>query len=398
MSKKVVSVPKVPEIKKDRDYAYVRIKGRKFSLGKWGTPESEQAYWRIVHTIASNPTAALIKPGEQVFLDQLCLAFLQARGNQNDHGNYKTAVEVLLSVYSGEPVKSFDFAALEVVRNQFVQQGYCRTHVNKLTSMVRSIFYWGVPRKLVPASVAESIRCLKALLEGQTEAPEEPPRQDVPDDVVAQTLPHLLPTIADMVKVQRAACMRPSEICRMKVGEIDQRGEVWKYMPRKHKNSWRNHKKTVYLGEIEQAIIAPRLVGKQPNDPVFSPKEALQERYARDAAKRKTKVQPSQARRKAQTAKNPKRKVNDFYMTESYGKSIKQAILTANKRLPSEEQIPHWTPYQLRHSAITEIIKTTGSVDVARAVAGQKSLAVAMGYNHADEQIAIEQAKRRKAD
>ena len=388
-------VTSIPQIRRDRDYAYVRLHGRKIQLGKWDTPEVEKAYRRIVLSWASNP-AVLIKPGEQVTLDELCVAFLRSRNNQNDHGNFRTAIEVLLSVYSGEPVESFDFSHLEVVRGQFLNRGHCRSQINKLTSLVRSIFYWGVPRKLVPTSVSESLRYLKPLMEGQTTAPENSPRQDVPNDVVVRTLPYLLPTVADMVRVQRAACTRPSEVCRMTVGEIDRSGEVWKYRPRKHKNSWRNHKKTIALGEIEQSIIAPRLAGKQPNDPVFSPKDAMQERYARDAAKRKTKVQPSQVRRKVQAARNPKRKVNDFYTAESYGRSIKQAIQTANKRLQDEERIPHWTPYQLRHAAISEIIKTTGSVDVARAVAGQKSIAVTMSYNHADELIAEEQAKKRR--
>ena len=218
MSKKV----SVPQMERDREYAFVRLNRRKIHLGKWGTPEAEKAYRRIIHQWATSPATVHMKPGEQVFLDQLCYAFMQARNNQNDHGNYKTAIEALLSVYSGEPVETFDFSSLEVVRNQFVLRGYCRSHINKLTSLVRSIFYWGVPRKWVPASVAESLRYLKPLLEGQTDAPEQPPRQDVPDEIVALTLLHLLPTVADMVRVQRAACMRPSEVCRMKVGEIDQ--------------------------------------------------------------------------------------------------------------------------------------------------------------------------------
>jgi hypothetical protein len=36
-----------------------------------------------------------------------------------------------------------------------------------------------------------------------------------------------------------------------------------------------------------------------------------------------------------------------------------------------------------------------GNLDVARAVAGQKSISVTQGYNHADLKIAIEQAKKR---
>jgi len=387
----------VPQIKRDRDYAYVRSNGRKIQLGKWGTPEVDKAYRQFVKTWAANPTAAVIKAGEQVFLDQLCLAFLQARSNQNDHGNYKTAIEVLLSVYSGTPVELFDFSALEVVRDQFIGRGYSRTHINKLTSLVRSIFYWGVPRKLVPTSVAESIRYLKPLREGQTKAPENTPRQDVPDEVVERTLPYLLPTVAAMVSVQRAACMRPSEVCCMKVGEIDRSGDIWKYTPRWHKNSWRGHGKTVRLGEYEQAILAPYLVGKQPDDPVFSPKTALQEKAARDAAKRKTKVQPSQVKRKEQAVKNPKRKVKDFYTTASYGKSVAKAIERANNRLHDDEKIEHWSVYQLRHAAISEIVKRTGSVDIARAVAGQKSIKVTLGYCHADDEIADREARKRKA-
>ena len=125
-------IKSVPQIRQDRDYAYVRLNGRKKQLGKWGTPEAEKAYRQIVQVWASNPTAALVKPGSQVSLDELCLSFLQARRNQNDHGNYKTAVEVLLSVYSGEPVESFDFSALEVVRDHFLKRGYCRSQINKL--------------------------------------------------------------------------------------------------------------------------------------------------------------------------------------------------------------------------------------------------------------------------
>ena len=75
--------------------------------------------------------------------------------------------------------------------------------------------------------------------------------------------------------------------------------------------------------------------------------------------------------------------------------TIKRSINAANKRLPENEQIPLWTPYQLRHAAITEIVQQTGSLDIARAVAGQKSITVTQGYNHADVKIAVDQAVKR---
>jgi len=63
--------------------------------------------------------------------------------------------------------------------------------------------------------------------------------------------------------------------------------------------------------------------------------------------------------------------------------------------LPDNEKIPHWTPYQLRHAGITSITLQTGNLDIARAVAGQKSISVTQRYNYADVKIAIEQAVKR---
>ena len=174
---------------------------------------------------------------------------------------------------------------------------------------------------------------------------------------------------------------------------------IWIYTPGSNKNDWREGEDTppIPLGKLEQEILGPRLVGKSDDDYVFSPRDTERERRERDAAKRKTKVQPSQLKRKEQATKNPKRKVKDFYTTASYGKSVTKAIERANKRLPDGENIPHWTVYQLRHAAISEIVKRTGSVDIARAVAGQKSITVTLGYNHADDEIAEQEAKMRKA-
>jgi len=260
---------------------------------------------------------------------------------------------------------------------------------------------------LVSSQVYLEAKFVPALKRGKTRAYEKPPRQDVPDEVIDQTLPHLLPTIRDMVQVQRWASMRPSEVFRMKPGEIDTGYKtddgivIWMYAPGVHKSTWREKKKAgeyfriIPLGKPEQDILAPRLVGKLDTDYIFSPKEAVKERIERDAAKRKSKVQPSQIERKEQNAKKPKRKDRDCYDKNSYNRAIKRSIIAANKYLPEGEQIPAWTPYQLRHAAITDIVQQTGSLDTARAVAGQKSISVTQGYNHADVKIAIEQAVKR---
>ena len=104
--------------------------------------------------------------------------------------------------------------------------------------------------------------------------------------------------------------------------------------------------------------------------------------------RRKSKITPSQKKRKEQSAKNPKRKVNDFYTSQSYAQSIEYAILSANKRLPADQQIEHWVPYQLRHLMGTEIVKATGNEYIAKAVLGHQDIRTTRRYNHADAIVA----------
>ena len=173
---------------------------------------------------------------------------------------------------------------------------------------------------------------------------------------------------------------------------------IWLYTPGTNKNSWREKKQSgeyvriIPLGKPEQDIIVSRLAGKSDDDHIFSPKDTMREKYALAATNRKTKVQPSQIKRKERNAQKPKRRDRDTYDKHSYNRAITRAIIAANRR---GEKIPHWTPYQLRHSAVTEIVNETGSLDIARAVAGQKSISVTQGYNHADVRIAINQAVQR---
>ena len=81
----------------------------------------------------------------------------------------------------------------------------------------------------------------------------------------------------------------------------------------------------------------------------------MQERWERDAANRKTKVQPSQQARKEQRAKNPKAKFRPCYTSMAYGKSITRTIANVNQRLQDGEKIPHWTAYELRHTELTRL-------------------------------------------
>lgn len=401
--------PRILNVSKDRDYACTYLNGKKIMLGRFGTQEAHDAFLRLQIQILTDPTLSSLKP-QQVPVDSLCLAYLEyAREYDPSHfSSIKTAVEILLKHFTGQPVESLDSRSFLFLQEMFVQRGVSRKYCNTLMGHIRAMLKWGIVRKFASSKVYGEAKLIEPLKKGKTKARENPKRKDVSDDVINKTLPYLLPTLRDMVRVQRlSGCMRPSEVCRMKPEEIDTKYTtkdgvlIWMYTPGTHKNAWREkyengeYVRIIPLGKPEQDILAPRMVGKSDTDYLFSPKDAMKEHYAQAAATRKTKVQPSQVKRKERNAKKPKRRDRDHYDRHSYNQAIRRVITDANKYLPEGEKIKRWTPYQIRHTAVTGIVNATGSVDIARAVAGQKTISVTQGYNHADVQIAIRQAVQR---
>jgi len=270
--------------------AFVRINGQRVYLGKFGSSEAAQNYARCVAEWAisnTDPKQASMPIGT-ITVDTLAIAFLD-HIQKNHKGHYsicRTAVKILLQLYSGTTIGAFTPKCLVVVQHQCTQhigekgKPYSRQYCNELVKRTRQMFRWGVTLELVPAAVADALKYVPPLRRGRTTAHESKPRQDVPDAVVDATLPHLLPTVAAMVQVQRWATMRPSEVCRMRVGDIDmsRKDGIWLYKPELHKGAWLERDKVVPLGKPEQAVILPYLEGKSPEQAVFSPRTAMLEK------------------------------------------------------------------------------------------------------------------------
>ena len=340
---------------------FVRINGKRIYLGKFGSPEAAQNYARCVAEWATNgtPPDHANKPIGTITVDTLAIAFLD-HVQKNDPPHYhenRSAIKGLLQLYSGITVESFTPKCLIAVQHQFTQhidshgKHRSRRYCNELVRYVRRMFRWGVTQEFVSSVTADALRYVSPLRQGRTTAPETKPREDVPDEIVVATLPYLLPIVAVMVQVQLWAVMRPNEVCRMRVGDIDmsRKDGIWLYRPPTHKGTWREHGRVIPLGKPEQALIRPYLEGKLPEQAVFSPKTAMLERKARAAKRRKTKIQPREALLIKQRAAHPKHVVKEHYTSKMYARTIKWTIIAANKSLPKDRQIPHWTPYQLRH-------------------------------------------------
>ena len=336
------------------------------------------------------------EPG--VTVSELCAGFLENARPTLGKKEYENSLiivrDFLLKLYGDDTVTDdFKPSCLKLVREQMVQsRRFCRNTVNRYIKHVVAIFGWGVEMELVPETIWRTLKVVKSLKIGYPGTFDHPERGEVPFDVVRKTLPFMPPMIRTMVMLQWLTGMRPSEVYDMRVGEIYQIPDgLWHYRLRHHKTGEHIGKKIIPLGKPEQELIAPYLEGKTPEEAVFSPRTAMAERNADKRECRKSKITPSQAARDAARAAKPKQ-YEEFYDANSYRRAIEHAIKKGNK---AGVEIPHWFPYQLRHSAATVAEKTEG-LDKAQALLGHTSANTTKRYAHAQLAITEELALNRK--
>lgn len=212
--------------------------------------------------------------------------------------------------------------------------------------------------------VYHGLKTMAPLRRGHCEARESEPRQPADPAHVAAALPFLKPHVRAIVELLRCTGMRPGEVCRMTMEQIDRTGSLWTYCPTLHKNEHRGQHRTISLGATAQAIIHAHLDGRAicEKEPLFSPRRQRDERSVELRAKRKSKVQPSQVNRRVET---PKRPPGERFTSMALGKAVESACEKAG--------VPGWTPYQLRHLKGAEL-REKFSLEHVRA---------ALGHSHA---------------
>ena len=214
----------------------------------------------------------------------------------------------------------------------------------------------------------------------------EPPKiKPVADDVVDKTLPYLPSPIAAMVRLQRLTGMRPGGVCAMRPCDIDTSHDVWVYVPWEYKSDHHEDcQRFVPFGPKSQSILVPYLIDAEDNPEkwLFSPKESMSERHRKARKHRKTKVQPSQQDRRKP---NPKCLPKEKYDKDAYCRAIRRAARKAG--------VPHWSPNQLRHSALTERRAKEG-VEAAQLMGNHKNVQITEIYAEKDIAKALELARK----
>jgi integrase len=328
----------------------------------------------------------------------------------------KLVVRAIRELYGALPVTEFGPLKLKAVQQGWVKSGLSRASCNKRLGIAKRLFKWAASEELVPPSVFQSLSTVGGLHRGHTVAHDPDPIGPVDDAVVDATLPHLVRHVQGLIQTQRYTGMRPGEVTRLRMCDIDTTGTVWVFRPKRHKNEHRGHTRAVAIGKRAQEIIAQFRTADD-NDYLFSPHRAMLEMRAARSAQRRTKKYSSEAKKAAKQKKG--HRYNDHYTTVRYGIAIARACdrafpapaplcqragetqkawrerLTPKQReeLKAWQDAHRWAPNRLRHTFGTMVRKAHG-LEAAQVTLGHARADVTQIYAEKNEALAVAIAEK----
>jgi integrase len=407
--------PRVPTYRRHSSgLARVTLDGKDHLLGPYGSPESHEAYRRLVAEWLERRNRPPAPPASApVSVNEVILAYWKHAsayygfdGSRGDESNLRDALRVVRALYGSTPARDFGPLALKACRSEMVRKGWSRTYTNAQVDRVKRMFRWAGEEEMVPGAVYQNLRAVAGLRFGKSGARETRRVRPVPQEHIDAVLPFLPPPVAALVRLQLLTGCRPDEACGLRPCDLDRSGPVWIYRPGSdqgphgaHKTAHHGHERLILIGPRAQETLLPWLVGAAPEEPVFSPARAEAERRVALRASRKTPLWPSHLKRLAAKRKAaPKRPKRDRYDTHSYRRAIKRACARATKaRLDCGpcrpcDLVPEWSPNRLRHNRATEL--RAYGLDLAKTVLGHSKVETTLIYAEKDLAAAMELVAR----
>jgi integrase len=390
-----------PRLHKRTGQARVRVAGREVWLGRWGSPEADFKYRQLLAAWATDGAAVeAVTPAPRRRHDPVAVA-VPARDEQMTVG--ALLVRYLLEVKAERPVDrkhakwwlarsianalegrrsipldEFGPKMLAEVQRELAEVpmprkcgGHAkrsRAQVAKLVNGIRAMFQWAVAEELVTPDRLVALRSVKPPKRGHVR--EGDPREPVADEHIEAALAHMPPAAAAIVRFCRLTACRPSEAMSLRMADVEQLAGAWRWTLTKHKNSHRGKRRVVAIGQRAAAIAREWSAGKPAAALVFT-----RDGVGRRPSNRTTATIPIQG--------DPRKSMP--WDAELLRKFVARACKAAS--------IPVWTPYQLRHTALTKARNEAG-LEAAAAVGGHAASRMTEEYARDTFLLAAQVAER----
>ncbi len=375
-----MSAKRIPSFRlhKPSGRAFVEIEGRRHYLGKHDLPETQRTYHRLIaEWIAAG--YRLPVPADEVTVLEVADAYstyadsfyVDRSGNPSEEvGRIRITLRDVVDLYGDVPAVQFGPNALRAVRKRWIDRNISISTINGYASVVKRMFKWAASHEMLPVTAHQALATLPGLRRGKGQGKDPQPRQAAPLEDVEATLLHLPSPLQAIIKLLLLTGARPTEVLKLRRGDIDTQGDVWTAIIREHKTMDKGKQRRLFFGPRAQAVLRPFLL-RPDSDYLFSPREAEAERHAECETHRRPNQKPS--------TKKTKRQVGDHYDHTGLNRAI--------ARVCKQHDIPKWTPYQLRHLAATTI-EATADLETASAILGHSGLNITQVYVHRDNKTA----------
>lgn len=379
--------------------ARVRISGRDFYLGKYGSEDSRQLYDDLIGKWLADQDPQ----GLRLTLDDLCLLYIghcdmyyrKPDGRQTgEAGNIRAALRPLLALFGTTRARDFSPRRLKEYREKLIANGICRSSCNRSVTRVRGMFRWAVENEYLPVETWNALKVVQGLRRGRSDARETDPVKPVSQAFIDAIKPYVSRQIWACIQLQLLTGARPGEILSMRGCDLNTRGKVWEYVPASHKTEHYGHHRVIFLGPQSQEIIHAFL-RQELTSFLFRPRDARSEWLAQFNG-------PGRPDKKGTTT----RQAGERYTTATYAEAVRRGCekafdmpaelrrinpklaLGERERLSKEAARWRaeftWHPHQLRHNAATRLRREHG-LDAARAILGHASMVATEVYAEIDQ-------------
>ena len=378
-------MPRTPRIPRYRHHkasgrGFVELGQRYIYCGKWGTPEAEQTYARVIAEWLANGRRPAVKPEDLTITELEAAYWSDAKLVYSDSPSQldfiKYALRPLRAMYGDTAAAVFGPIALRTLQQHWASKGLSRKTVNDYISLIKRMFKWAVSRELVPSSVWHALTAVEGLRAGRSAARESRHVLPVSDSDIDAIREHVPPAIWALVQIQVLSGARSGELLNLRPCDIDRAGDVWTVSLQQHKGAWRGRGRKLHFGPQAQAVLRAFLL--RPSQAyMFDPREAM----AWYAAQRESHRRPGQE----PTSRRTKRRIRDHYDAGSYRRAIQRACRKAG--------VTPWHPHALRHTSASRVRKEFG-LEAAQVLLGHSRADVTQIYAERDETKAAEVARR----
>jgi integrase len=313
-----------------------------FWLGSYGSPESHQAYARLVAqwTIREGriPDAVIDTPKDVLTIDGLVDAWWNAEGVHFGFSHQhmvRSSLDILCSLFGSTAAVDFGPLALRAVRDRMLagdpeqkppRKPWSRKTVNLQVNRLRQMFRWAAGQQLLPIFVYDTLRAVENLKAGRSTVPEPKAIGPVQTTHVDAIEDHVSAQMWGMICLQLHTGMRPGEVCRLRPADLDMNDNAMRvYRPAHHKTAHRGRTRIVSLGPRAIEVIRPYVTGRRIDAALFSPTEA---ETARREDKHQARVTPLQYGNRPGTNRriDPKKKPGERYVVEQAYTSLDDAL------------------------------------------------------------------------